>query len=113
MRAWWSAWLNGCTAGQQSVERVDFSCFLQVVAASALVAGLHMFAANGEVVKRWTSEILQAVQSRNAMVQYHAIALQVRCCWTHCILCKHQHVCTTVPACMCTALNGNMWQTSC
>lgn len=50
--------------------------FLQVVAASALVAGLHMFGANAEVVKRWTSEISQAVQSKHAMVQYHAIALQ-------------------------------------
>jgi Adaptin N terminal region len=49
---------------------------LQVVAASALVAGLHMYGANAEVVKRWTSEIVQAVQSKNAMVQYHAIALQ-------------------------------------
>jgi coatomer subunit gamma len=49
---------------------------MQVVASSALVAGLHLYNANAEVVKRWTSEIQEAVQSKSPMVQYHAIALQ-------------------------------------
>lgn len=47
-----------------------------IVASSALVAGLHLFSVNAEVVKRWASEIQEAVQSKHAMVQYHAIALQ-------------------------------------
>jgi coatomer subunit gamma len=47
-----------------------------VVASSALVAGLHLHSVNAEVVKRWASEIQEAVQSRHPMVQYHAIALQ-------------------------------------
>lgn len=50
---------------------------MQVVASSALVAGLHLHNQNSDVVKRWTSEIQEAVQSPNAMVQYHAIALQL------------------------------------
>lgn len=50
---------------------------MQVVASSALVAGLHLFNnADGEIIKRWTSEIQEAVQSKSPMVQYHAIALQ-------------------------------------
>lgn len=49
---------------------------MQIVASSALVAGLHLFSVNSEVVKRWASEIQEAVQSKHAMVQYHAIALQ-------------------------------------
>lgn len=49
---------------------------LQIVASSALVAGLHLFSVNGEIVKRWASEIQETVQSKHAMVQYHAIALQ-------------------------------------
>jgi len=51
---------------------VDKNCF---VAASALVAGIHLMHVNGEVVKRWVNEVQTALQSDNASVQYHALAL--------------------------------------
>ena len=46
-----------------------------VVATAALVAGLRLAPNNMEIIKRWSNEIQEAVQSRNAMVQFHAIAL--------------------------------------
>ncbi len=45
------------------------------VAASALVAGIHLMHVNGEVVRRWVNEVQTALQSDNASVQYHALAL--------------------------------------
>lgn len=51
---------------------VDRNCF---VAASALVSGIHLMHVNGEVVKRWVNEVQTALQSDNASVQYHALAL--------------------------------------
>jgi coatomer subunit gamma len=52
-------------------------CGMQAVASSALVAGLHLFEVNGEVVKRWAGEIQEAVQSKNNMAQFHAVTLQM------------------------------------
>ena len=45
-----------------------------VVASAALVSGLHMLGKCPEIVKRWGSEVQDAVQSRNPMVQFHSVA---------------------------------------
>eukprot|EP00803_Ostreobium_quekettii_P000175 evm.model.scf_4418.1 EVM.evm.TU.scf_4418.1 scf_4418:1497-6935(-) len=47
-----------------------------VVAASALVSGIHMLIHSSDIVKRWNNEIQEATQSRHSMVQFHAVALQ-------------------------------------
>lgn len=50
-----------------------------VVASSVLAGAIQLVArapANAEVIKRWTSEVQEAVQSRHHMVQFHAVALQ-------------------------------------
>ena len=50
-----------------------------VVASSVLAGAIQLVAAspaNAEVIKRWTSEVQEAVQSRHQMVQFHAVALQ-------------------------------------
>uniref|UniRef100_A0A1D1YJH0 Coatomer subunit gamma n=1 Tax=Anthurium amnicola TaxID=1678845 RepID=A0A1D1YJH0_9ARAE len=51
-----------------------------VVASGALVSGIHLLQTNPEIVKRWSNEVQEAVQSRAALVQFHALALlhQVR-----------------------------------
>ncbi|GAB2267303.1 hypothetical protein Dimus_002289 [Dionaea muscipula] len=51
-----------------------------IVASAALVSGIHLLQTNPEVVKRWSNEVQEAVQSRAALVQFHALALihQVR-----------------------------------
>ncbi|KMZ74669.1 Coatomer subunit gamma-2 [Zostera marina] len=51
-----------------------------VVASAALVSGVHILQSNPEIVKRWSNEMQEAVQSRSALVQFHALALlhQVR-----------------------------------
>ncbi|CAN1255700.1 Coatomer subunit gamma [Linum perenne] len=46
-----------------------------VVASAALVSGIHLLQTNPEVVKRWSNEVQEAVQSRAALVQFHALAL--------------------------------------
>ncbi|KAF8113891.1 hypothetical protein N665_0044s0006 [Sinapis alba] len=46
-----------------------------VVSSAALVSGLHMLQTNPEIVKRWSNEVQEAVQSRAALVQFHALAL--------------------------------------
>ena len=46
-----------------------------VVASAVLVSALHLLGGNAEVVKRWSNEIQEAVQSKHAMVQFHAVAL--------------------------------------
>ena len=51
---------------------VDKNCF---VAASALVAGIHLMPVNPEVVRRWVNEVQTALHSENISVQYHALAL--------------------------------------
>ena len=46
-----------------------------VVASAALISGLHMLPGNPDIVKRWSSEVQDAVQNRNPMVQFHAVGL--------------------------------------
>lgn len=46
-----------------------------VVASAALVSALHLLSNNPEIVKRWVNEIQEAVQNKNNMVQFHAVAL--------------------------------------
>lgn len=46
-----------------------------VVASAALVSAQHLLGTNAEVVKRWVNEIQEAAQSKNNMVQFHAVAL--------------------------------------
>ncbi|KAB2635677.1 coatomer subunit gamma-like [Pyrus ussuriensis x Pyrus communis] len=46
-----------------------------VVASAALVSGIHLLQTNPEIVKRWSNEVQDAVQSRAALVQFHAVAL--------------------------------------
>ncbi|RZC67029.1 hypothetical protein C5167_010725 [Papaver somniferum] len=46
-----------------------------VVASAALVSGIHLLQTNPEIVKRWGNEVQEAVQSRAALVQFHALAL--------------------------------------
>jgi hypothetical protein len=45
------------------------------VASAVLVSAMHMLGDNAEVVKRWTSEIQEVVQSKHGMVQFHAVSL--------------------------------------
>mmetsp|Transcript_25184 Transcript_25184/g.54739 ORF Transcript_25184/g.54739 Transcript_25184/m.54739 type:complete len:900 (-) Transcript_25184:336-3035(-) len=46
-----------------------------VVASAALASALHLLGNNSEIVKRWLNEIQEAAQSKNNMVQFHAVAL--------------------------------------
>ncbi|XP_078170528.1 coatomer gamma-2 subunit, putative / gamma-2 coat protein, putative / gamma-2 COP [Carex rostrata] len=46
-----------------------------VVASAALVSGVHLLQTSPEVVKRWSNEVQEAVQSRAPLVQFHALAL--------------------------------------
>ncbi|KAF8047310.1 hypothetical protein N665_3101s0005 [Sinapis alba] len=46
-----------------------------VVSSAALVSGLHLLKTNPEIVKRWSNEVQEGVQSRSALVQFHALAL--------------------------------------
>lgn len=46
-----------------------------VVASAVLVSAFHLISQNTEIVKRWTNEIQEAVQSKHSMVQFHAVAL--------------------------------------
>ncbi|KAI7750418.1 hypothetical protein M8C21_033742, partial [Ambrosia artemisiifolia] len=46
-----------------------------VVASAALVSGIHLLQTNPEIVKRWSNEVQEAVQSRAALVQFHGLAL--------------------------------------
>lgn len=56
-----------------------------IVASSALVSGLQLIKSGqpgvADVVKRWSNEITEAVQSKAPLVQFHALALlhQIRC----------------------------------
>lgn len=47
-----------------------------VVAASALVSGIHILGTSADIVKRWNNEVQEATQSRHSMVQFHAVSLQ-------------------------------------
>eukprot|EP00614_Pseudopedinella_elastica_P025042 CAMPEP_0172623630 /NCGR_PEP_ID=MMETSP1068-20121228/130491_1 /TAXON_ID=35684 /ORGANISM="Pseudopedinella elastica, Strain CCMP716" /LENGTH=948 /DNA_ID=CAMNT_0013432273 /DNA_START=44 /DNA_END=2890 /DNA_ORIENTATION=- len=46
-----------------------------LVASAALVSGTHLMRVGPEVVRRWTNEVQEAVQSSSDMVQYHALSL--------------------------------------
>ncbi|XP_068656175.1 coatomer subunit gamma-2-like [Aristolochia californica] len=46
-----------------------------VVASAALVSGIHLLQTNPDIVRRWIGEVQEAVQSRAALVQFHALAL--------------------------------------
>lgn len=46
-----------------------------VVASAALVMAQQLLAGNMDIVKRWVSEIQEAAQSKNHMVQFHAVGL--------------------------------------
>ncbi|KAF6149801.1 hypothetical protein GIB67_017534 [Kingdonia uniflora] len=46
-----------------------------VVASAALVSGIHLLQTNPEIVRRWSNEVQEAVQSRAALVQFHSLAL--------------------------------------
>ncbi|KAK4491389.1 hypothetical protein RD792_002132, partial [Penstemon davidsonii] len=46
-----------------------------VVASAALVSGIHLLQTNPEIVKRWSNEVQEAVQSKAALVQFHALGL--------------------------------------
>ncbi|KAJ0077878.1 hypothetical protein Patl1_37345 [Pistacia atlantica] len=46
-----------------------------VVASAALVGGINLLQTNPEIVRRWSNEVQEAVQSRAAVVQFHALAL--------------------------------------
>jgi coatomer subunit gamma len=45
------------------------------VVSAVLVAGIKMFDPAAEVIKRWVSEVSSALNSKNKMVQYHALQL--------------------------------------
>eukprot|EP00613_Pedinella_sp_CCMP2098_P069013 CAMPEP_0171904352 /NCGR_PEP_ID=MMETSP0993-20121228/4009_1 /TAXON_ID=483369 /ORGANISM="non described non described, Strain CCMP2098" /LENGTH=648 /DNA_ID=CAMNT_0012535189 /DNA_START=108 /DNA_END=2050 /DNA_ORIENTATION=- len=46
-----------------------------MIASSALVSAVHLMSVGPEVVRRWTNEVQEAVQSSSDMVQYHALCL--------------------------------------
>ena len=45
------------------------------VQSSALVSGIHLIHRSPDIVKRWVSEVQDAISSKSVMVQYHALAL--------------------------------------
>uniref|UniRef100_A0A6B2KXP1 Coatomer subunit gamma n=1 Tax=Arcella intermedia TaxID=1963864 RepID=A0A6B2KXP1_9EUKA len=45
------------------------------VASSALVAGIHLADQSLDIIKKWITEIQEALNSRSIMVQYHALGL--------------------------------------
>lgn len=45
------------------------------VASAALVSAAHLLKTCPDVVRRWLSEISDAVNNQNDMVQYHALGL--------------------------------------
>ncbi|XP_031256094.1 coatomer subunit gamma-1-like [Pistacia vera] len=51
-----------------------------VVASAALVGGINLLQTNPEIVRRWSNEVQEAVQSRAAVVQFHALALLHQVC---------------------------------
>ncbi|BBM97369.1 coatomer subunit gamma [Marchantia polymorpha subsp. ruderalis] len=46
-----------------------------VVSSAALVSGFHLLQSNPDIVKRWSNEVQEAVQSKASLVQFHALAL--------------------------------------
>ena len=47
-----------------------------VVASAVLAGAIQLAPQNAEVIKRWNSEVQEAVSNKHPMVQFHAIALQ-------------------------------------
>jgi coatomer subunit gamma len=45
------------------------------VSSAALVSSLHLFSQNKEIVKRWSSEVQEALVSKGPSAQYQAIGL--------------------------------------
>ncbi|KAG0615004.1 hypothetical protein M758_5G007500 [Ceratodon purpureus] len=45
------------------------------VSSAALVSGIHFYQSNPEIVKRWSNEVQEAVQSKVPLVQFHGLAL--------------------------------------
>jgi len=52
------------------------------IASSALCAGIRMYPANRDVVKRWQNETREASKSTSKMVSFHALHLLYRMCAT-------------------------------
>jgi hypothetical protein len=46
-----------------------------VVASAVLAGAIHLAGANAEVIKRWSNEVQEAINSRHPMVQFQAVAL--------------------------------------
>uniref|UniRef100_A0A7S0SCE9 Coatomer subunit gamma n=1 Tax=Mantoniella antarctica TaxID=81844 RepID=A0A7S0SCE9_9CHLO len=46
-----------------------------VVSSAALVSGIHLLKINAEIVRRWSNEVQEAVNSKSPVVQFHALAL--------------------------------------
>ena len=46
-----------------------------VVSSAALVSGIHLLSVNADVVRRWSNEVQEAVNSKNPVVQFHALGL--------------------------------------
>ena len=49
-----------------------------MVSSSAIVSGHHLLNDNADIVRRWTNEVQEAMNSNSAMVQYHALTLLYR-----------------------------------
>lgn len=47
----------------------------QSVASGALLAGLQMFYSNEEMIRKWGTEIVEKLNSKDEYVQYHALLL--------------------------------------
>jgi coatomer protein complex subunit gamma len=62
----------------QQVERYMKQAIVDrapVVASAALASGLHLSQRSPDSVKRWSSEVYEAVQSGSGIVNFHALAL--------------------------------------
>lgn len=46
-----------------------------VVASAALVSGIHLLKVNADIVRRWSNEVQEALNSKSPVVQFHALAL--------------------------------------
>jgi coatomer protein complex subunit gamma len=46
-----------------------------VVSSAALVSGFHLLKMNADIVKRWSNEVQEAINSNQHFVQFHALAL--------------------------------------
>ena len=74
-RASHNRWAMPWTLGLSSVHGQAVVDKSAPVASAVLVSAMHMLGENTEVVKRWSSEIQEVVQSKHGMVQFHAVSL--------------------------------------